>query len=481
MISSSQNRLRGLYVITDESRGQFLFDKVEAALQGGARIIQYRAKERDENQRLREARQLGQLCRRSGALFIVNDDPHLALASGADGVHIGRQDGTVAAARALLGPDRIIGTSNRTVEQALASEKAGADYVAVGSIYPTATKQDAVHIGLETLRRVRSAVRLPLVAIGGIDCNGAGPVIDAGADAIAVISAVMGDPAPHIAAREFSLLFNRRDPWPRGRVLTIAGSDSGGGAGIQADLKTITLLGSYGMSTITALTAQNSLGVHGIHPVPVDFVAAQIEAVLSDLTPDVIKTGMLFSAEIASLVGRIIGEKGLTAVIDPVMIAKGGAALLREEALEAVRRDLIPVSYLLTPNVPEAEALTGLTIDSESAMEGAAHRLREMGARNVLLKGGHRTGDAVDLLLEGDTLQKLSAPRIASRHTHGTGCTLAAAVAALLARGLTLVDAVKSAKAYISAGIETAREMGSGHGPVNHFLAGRRFWQEKIQ
>jgi hydroxymethylpyrimidine kinase/phosphomethylpyrimidine kinase/thiamine-phosphate diphosphorylase len=475
------DRIRGLYVITDGSRGETLFARVQAALRGGATIIQYRAKEPGESDRLAEARRLCELCRKSGALFVVNDDPRLAAACDADGVHLGQQDMSVAEARSILGPDRIIGTSNRTVAQAVDSEQAGADYVAVGSIYPTGTKKDAVHVGLETLRGVRKAVQLPLVAIGGIDRNGAGPVLDAGADALAVISAVMGDPHPDFAAREFALLFNRLQSWPQGKVLTIAGSDSGGGAGIQADLKTVTLLGSYGMSAITALTAQNSCGVHGIHPVPTDFISAQIDAVLNDLPPDVVKTGMLFSAEIVSLVGRVIREKGLLAVVDPVMIAKGGASLLQKEALEAFRRDLLPVSYLLTPNLPEAEALTGLAVESEKDMEQAAFRLRDMGARHVLIKGGHLQGQAVDLLLEGNILHRLPAERIASRHTHGTGCTFAAAIAALLARGLPLSEAATRAKAFITAGIETARGMGAGHGPVNHFVAARRFWHEKIQ
>ncbi len=472
------NRLRGLYVITDESKGEALFARVESSLRGGARIIQYRAKEKTETERLNEARRLKSLCSSFEALFIINDDPALCLASDADGVHLGMQDMKVAEARAFLGPKRLIGTSNRTVSQAVTSQQAGADYLAVGSIYPTSTKSDAVHVGLETLHALRQAVNLPLVAIGGIDRDGAGAVIDAGADSIAVISAVMSDPSPNMAAREFALLFNRRQPWPRGRTLTVAGSDSGGGAGIQADLKTITLLGCYGMSAITALTAQNSLGVSGVHAVPTEFVAAQLEAIFNDLPPDVIKTGMLYSAEIAALVGRKLHEQGLPAVVDPVMIAKGGAALLQQEALEILRRDLIPNSYLLTPNLPEAEALTGLKVRTEGDMEQAAYQLREMGARNVLLKGGHLQGEALDLLLEGNRLHRLEAKRFVSRNTHGTGCTYASAIAALLARGLPLPEAVKQAKTFITSAIETAREMGAGHGPVNHFVAGRKHWAE---
>ena len=481
MNRSQPKRLHGLYVITDESKSDVLFSRVESALRGGARIIQYRAKAKTETERLNEAQRIKALCSRFEALFIVNDDPALCIACDADGVHLGAQDMSVAEARALLGPQRLIGTSNRTVDQAVTSQRLGADYIAVGSIYLTGTKSDAVHVGLETLRAVRQAVTLPLVAIGGIDRDGAGAAIDAGADAVAVISAVMGDASPNMAAREFALLFNRLQPWPRGRTLTIAGSDSGGGAGIQGDLKTITLLGSYGMSAITALTAQNSLGVSGVHAVPTEFVAAQIEAIFSDLPPDVIKTGMLFNGEIASLVGRLLVEKGLPAVVDPVMIAKGGAVLLQLEALEILRRDLLPGSYLLTPNLPEAEALTGLPVQNEADMEQAVYRLQEMGARNVLLKGGHLQGEAVDLLLDGNRLHRLAVKRSVSRNTHGTGCTYASAIAALLARGLPLPVAVNRAKKFITSAIETAREMGAGHGPVNHFVAGRKHWSENPQ
>lgn len=414
-----------------------------------------------------------ELCRQAGALFIVNDDPHLALDCQADGVHLGQQDMGVAEARALLGPGRIIGTSNRTLQQALASQQSGADYIAVGSVFPTDSKHDAVHIGLDTLREIRRAVKLPLVAIGGIDRDRTGEVIEAGADAVALISAVMADPSPALAAREIALQFNRRAPIPRGRVLTVAGSDSGGGAGIQADLKTITLLGGYGMSVITSLTAQNTCGVRGIHPLPPDFVSQQLQAVLEDLAPEVVKTGMLLDGAIVRLVARALVDYGLLAVVDPVMIAKGGAPLLREEAVRACRECLLPHTYLLTPNLPEAEELTGLPVRTEADMEPVARRLQKLGARNVLLKGGHLDGEAVDLLLDGDTVHRLPAKRIDSRNTHGTGCTTSAAIAALLAGGHTLPQAVLLTKEFITEAIRTAPDLGAGHGPVNHFAAAK--------
>ncbi len=465
--------LSGLYLITDHNRDERLLQRVEAALRGGARIVQYRDKTGAADERLALAKALRELCHQAGALFLVNDQPRLAIASGADGVHLGQQDMSPAEARQLLGPEAIIGVSTRTPEQALQAEAQGADYIGVGSIYPTGTKEDAKLIGLDSLHLIRQAVSLPIVAIGGIDREGAGAAIDAGANCLAVVSAVMAAPCPTAAAREIALQFNRRAASPRGRVLSVAGSDSGGGAGIQADLKTISLLGSYGMSAITALTAQNTLGVQGIHPCPAAFVAEQIDSVLCDLGADVIKTGMLFSAEIIRVVAEAIERYALPAVVDPVMIAKGGASLLQQQAIETLQRELLPRTYLLTPNLPEAEALTGIQIHNEADMEEAARTLQQMGARNVLLKGGHLEGEAVDLLLAADRVHHYRAPRIDTPNTHGTGCTFSAAIATFLAQGLALPEAVGRGKEFITQAIANALPLGSGHGPVNHWQAAR--------
>jgi hydroxymethylpyrimidine kinase / phosphomethylpyrimidine kinase / thiamine-phosphate diphosphorylase len=470
--------ISGLYYITDaDDQGHYL-DTVRAALQGGARSIQLRDKQLKRADQAAALRRLLPLCRQAGALLLVNDDPQLAHETGADGVHLGQQDASIAEARKLLGTDKLIGISTRTLEQALAAQAAGVNYIAVGSIYPTSTKSDAIQVGLDTLKTVRAATDLPLVAIGGISRDLAPAILEAGADSLAVISAIKDDTSPLLAARELSLLFNRRRPSPNGRVLTVAGSDSGGGAGIQADLKTITLLGGYGMSAITALTAQNTLGVTGIHPSPVDFVAEQMETVLADIGADVIKTGMLFSAEIVVAVGRTISRHGLLAVVDPVMIAKGGAPLLQQQAVETLLSELLPQTYLLTPNLPEAEALSGISIKTEADMQRAARKLQGLGARNVLLKGGHLQGAAVDILLDGDTFHRFHAERFQTRNTHGTGCTYAAAIATLLAQGLPLPYAVAKAKAFITAAIRNALELGQGNGPVNHWQAAKELLNE---
>ncbi len=257
----------------------------------------------------------------------------------------------------------------------------------------------------------------------------------------------------------------------RGRVLVVAGSDSSGGAGIQADIKTITALGGYAMTAVTALTVQDTRCVHDVLPVPPGFVAAQMRAVLDDIGADAVKTGMLGNAATIAAVCDVLASRPapLPLVVDPVMAAKGGRRLLAAAALSVLTRRLLPMATLLTPNVPEAEALTGLAIADVAAMRPAAEALLALGAAAVLLKGGHLPGEAVtDLLATAEQMQEFRAPRIVSRHTHGTGCTLASAVAAGLAQGMALADAVARARAYVRAAIAAAPGFGAGNGPLDH-------------
>ena len=261
-------------------------------------------------------------------------------------------------------------------------------------------------------------------------------------------------------------------------AVTIAGSDSGGGAGIQADLKTFSALGVYGASVITALTAQNTKGVTGIHDVPPDFIAAQIDAVFSDLKVSAVKIGMLSQPEtIAAVAAGLDRHAQRNVVLDPVMVATSGDKLLRPEAVESLCRLLMPKALLVTPNLPEAAALLDSPVArGEVAMREQAEKLLELGAKAVLIKGGHDDGpESVDLLVERHAVVRLAASRVKTRNTHGTGCTLSSAVAAGLAKGLPLADAVRAAKDYVTAAIGAASQItiGSGHGPVHHF---HRWW-----
>ncbi|MDO5091114.1 MAG: bifunctional hydroxymethylpyrimidine kinase/phosphomethylpyrimidine kinase [Cardiobacteriaceae bacterium] len=262
-------------------------------------------------------------------------------------------------------------------------------------------------------------------------------------------------------------------------ALTIAGSDSGGGAGIQADLKAFSALGVYGASVITAITAQNTREVTAVHMVPPEIIRAQLAAVFDDLPPQAVKIGMLGDvATIAAVAAFLEGHAQTPIVLDPVMVAKSGDKLLQDEAIAALRERLLPLATLITPNLPEAEVLTGLTIRNRDDMPRAAEALLQGGVRAVLLKGGHlQDAHSNDFLTDGHTTQWLPAPRHPSRNTHGTGCTLSSAIAAGIARGLALTDAVQEAKSYIGAAIAAADRLGvghgHGHGPVHHF---HRWW-----
>jgi hydroxymethylpyrimidine/phosphomethylpyrimidine kinase len=263
-------------------------------------------------------------------------------------------------------------------------------------------------------------------------------------------------------------------------ALTIAGSDSSGGAGIQADLKTFAALGVYGASVVTALTAQNTQGVTGIHDVPPDFIAAQIDAVFSDLAVGAVKIGMLSNAAAIEAVARgLARHRAKNIVLDPVMVASSGDRLLAADAVDALRSELIPRALIVTPNLPEAAALAGSTpARNEREMEIQARRILELGARHVLIKGGHGAGaDSVDLLIGQGEVVRLTAQRIVTNNTHGTGCTMSAAIAAGLAKGLDLITAVQQAKTYVTAAIAGADTLhiGHGHGPLHHFHA---YWRK---
>ena len=257
-------------------------------------------------------------------------------------------------------------------------------------------------------------------------------------------------------------------------AMTIAGSDSGGGAGIQADLKTFAALGVYGTSVLTAITAQNTLRVTAVHEVPTDVVAAQIDAVVSDIGADAVKTGMLSSAAIIETVAAALERHDLrTLVVDPVMVAKSGDRLLRADAVDALRRRLLPLATVVTPNIPEAEVLTRRQIRSLEDAHRAARDIVGMGARAAVVKGGHLEGPPIDVFCDGEVLREIRGERIVTKNTHGTGCTFASAIAAHLAKGYEVEEAVARAKEFVTEALRHAYPIGQGHGPLHHFW---RLW-----
>ena len=271
--------------------------------------------------------------------------------------------------------------------------------------------------------------------------------------------------------------YDNRQPEPAPRALTIAGSDSGGGAGIQADLKTFAAYGVYGASAVTAVTAQNTLGVTDWLAMPPELVGKQIDAVLSDIGADAVKTGMLANAAIIGIVAEKMREHGVTQlVVDPVMVAKGGHKLLEDDAVAALIRDLLPLALVVTPNIPEAEVLTGRRIITWDDAREAAAQIAGMGAKTVVVKGGHfdDTASSTDLFFDGQHFRDFTSIRVQTTSTHGTGCTFASAIAAGLAKGLGVPGAVALAKSYVTLAIQHAYPVGGGHGPVHHFY---RYYQ----
>ncbi|QNO13877.1 bifunctional hydroxymethylpyrimidine kinase/phosphomethylpyrimidine kinase [Alkalicella caledoniensis] len=253
-------------------------------------------------------------------------------------------------------------------------------------------------------------------------------------------------------------------------LLTIAGSDSSGGAGIQADLKTFSAHGTFGMSVITAVTAQNTQGVFAVENISPDVVGAQIDAIFTDIEVDAVKVGMVSQTEIIKIIAEKLKKyKFKKVVIDPVMISKSGYHLLEPEAKKALIEELVPLAYVVTPNIPEAEELTGIKIDKFDDMEKAAISIKSMGAQNVLIKGGHLETEATDILYDGEKFHYLKGEKIPTKNTHGTGCTLSSAIAANIGRGLSVIDAVKGSKEYIIVAIENALQIGKGVGPTHHF------------
>jgi hydroxymethylpyrimidine/phosphomethylpyrimidine kinase len=263
------------------------------------------------------------------------------------------------------------------------------------------------------------------------------------------------------------------------KALTIAGSDSGGGAGIQADLKTFTAFKVYGMSAVTALTAQNTVGVQGVFEIPPEFIEKQIESILSDMGTDAVKTGMLSNSKIVKTVAVTLRKHQITTlVVDPVMIAKSGDSLLAESARKAIKEDLIPLAQVITPNLFEAETLLDRKVENLEEMKSAARDLQQLGCRWVVVKGGHLSNEsqAVDVVYNGKDFHLLKSARFASKNTHGTGCTFASAIAASLAKGAEPLDAIKKAKEFITEAIRTGLPIGKGHGPTNHFVGMNTKW-----
>lgn len=460
-----------LYAVTDRAwtGRQTLMEQVEDALKGGATCVQLREKELDEESFLQEAIEMKALCEKYGVPFIINDNVDIAIKCKADGIHVGQSDMEAGNVRALVGEDMIIGVSTKNVEQALAAVKAGADYLGVGAMFSTSTKLDAEDVSYEMAKAICDAVDIPVVAIGGISKKNMLELKGTGVDGVALVSAIFAAEDIEQECKELKALSMQMVRPEKKAVLSIAGSDCSGGAGIQADLKTMTMNGVYAMSAITALTAQNTTGVQGIYEVSPAFLGMQIDSVFTDICPEAVKIGMVASAELISVIAeKLMAYQAKNIVIDPVMVATSGSALMKTDAVSALTEKLLHLATVVTPNIPEAEVLSGMTIQNEREMEAAAKKIGDAYGCAVLLKGGHSINDANDLLYHDGTYKWFYGKRIHNPNTHGTGCTLSSAIASNLAKGDSLEDAVQRAKEYISGALAAMMDLGAGSGPMDH-------------
>ena len=483
-----------LYLVTDRplSGDRDMAWIVREAVAGGVTMVQLREKDCSTAEFVALARELKATLRPLGIPLIINDRIDVALAVDAEGVHIGQSDMPYETARALLGKEKIIGLSVETMDEVLAANALDVDYIGISPVYATPTKTDTLTpFGLEGIEQVMQHSRHRCVTIGGMNRSTIGEVIARGVEGVAVVSAIVAAESPRAASAELAAIIrDNRLAYPTSvkskcqpsipncplrKVLTIAGSDSGGGAGIQADIKSISANGCFAASAITAITAQNTLGVNAVEGLPISIIEGQIDAVLSDIGADSIKIGMLHSTEVVQCVARMLRKYAITnVVLDPVMVSTSGHKLIEDSAIEVLKSKLMPMVRVITPNIPEAEILLGETISKQGDLPGAARRLAEMYGVSVLLKAGHLVDDElIDIFYnrETDEAIELKARRVDTRNTHGTGCTLSSAFAAQLAKGLPLTEAARAAKRYINQAIihGADQNIGHGHGPVNHF------------
>jgi hydroxymethylpyrimidine kinase/phosphomethylpyrimidine kinase/thiamine-phosphate diphosphorylase len=446
-----------------------LAELTPALARAGVDIVQLRDRSLSPEELERESRACADAAAAAGVLFVVNDDPALARAVGADGVHIGQDDGAVEDARALLGPDALIGRSSRGGAQLAAAAAEGADYCSVGPAWETPTKAGRPATGLVPIAAAARAARVPWFAIGGIDADRIGRIAALGARRVVVVRAIAEAPDPVAAARDLRARLTEG----RARVMSVAGSDSGGGAGIQADVKAIAAAGGFPQTAIVALTAQSTVGVSGVHPVPPPFIEEQIATVWDDLGVDGLKTGMLGGPETveavaAALAPRLAGADRVPLVVDTVLRAESGAPLMAPGGEQALQRHLLPLATVITPNLIEARALAGM--DSDDAAE-LARALHDRHGCAALVTGGHGPS-ADDVLADEGGVTRIPGVRLRRASTHGAGCTHSATLATLLARGEPLADAAAGAKAAATAAVRAGRPFGTGAGPVD-VLAGR--------
>lgn len=465
-----------VYLVTDESWvGKLsLKEQVEEAIAAGVTMVQFRDKTANDEVFIKKAREIQAVCKANNVPFIINDNVAACVSLEADGIHVGQSDMLLNDVKEKVGSSTIVGVSVASVEQALEAQMNGADYIGVGAIFPTQSKDDAQALNRQVLVDICDAVSIPVVAIGGINQANVNELVGTGIVGVAVISAILGQDnisQATLALRKTTGQLAKETPHREeiAKVLSIAGSDCSGGAGIQADMKTFMAHDCYGMSVITALTAQNTQGVYGIETCSDAFVKEQINAVYTDIRPQAVKIGMVASASLIQTIAKALEEhKGENIVVDPVMVATSGSKLLQDDAIEALKDFLLPLATVITPNLHEAELLAGMTIQTKDDMVAAAKIIANYSQGAILVKGGHSIHDADDLLYVEGRAYWIKGKRIDNDNTHGTGCTLSSAIASNLSRGRGVYESVVRSKKYITQALCAQLDLGEGSGPLDH-------------
>lgn len=461
----------GLYLVTDQRwlNGRSLVEDIRQAILGGVTMVQLREKNLEDAAFIQIAKEVKTLCQEYHIPFIINDNIQVALAVDADGVHVGQSDMEASKVRELIGPDKILGVSAHDVHEGLIAKANGADYLGIGAMFATSSKDDATPVSLETMNAIMEATQLPAVAIGGISQQNLSEFKGTKIDGIAVISAILAQNDIRQAAHKLRNGVNLYLRSQIKKVLTIAGSDSSGGAGIQADLKTMSALHTYGMSAITALTAQNTTGVYGIMDTSPKFLKNQIDCIFSDIYPDAIKIGMVSQPQLVECIAeRLSHYKAKNIVVDPVMVSTSGSQLMQSDATVKLLECLIPLADIITPNLSEAEIMAEMKIETKEDMVKAAQKIAQHYHGYILIKGGHFSGNADDLVFHDGISTWLSAPKLNNPNTHGTGCTLSSAIACYLAKGEDPMNAIRHGKEYVYQAISYGMNLGNGRGPLHH-------------
>lgn len=458
-----------LYLVSDRRWNPDGYMKdLEIALDNGVTCLQIREKDLQEEEFLQVALQMKELTDSRKVPFIINDNIKVMIKSDADGLHIGQGDLSCKIAREKIG-DKVLGVSVSTVDEAIKAEDEGADYLGVGAMFTTSTKDDAHAVAYDTLKAITEAVSIPVVAIGGIDEKNIMSLDRSGIYGVAVISSILAKEDIQSATELMGNQANQLVNHSVRKVLTIAGSDSSGGAGIQADLKTMAAHNCFGMSVITALTAQNTRGVDAIENVSVDFVKSQMDSVFTDIRPEAVKIGMVSSVDIIESISKGLRQhKASHVVVDPVMVSTSGSKLLEDGAIDALKENLMPLAQVITPNIFEAELLSEMKIKSKEDMVSAAIKINDWYKGHILIKGGHLDEEASDLLYTNGTAHWFKSERVDNPNTHGTGCTLSSSIASNLAKGYGVKKSIELSKAFITGAIQDQLNLGEGRGPLNH-------------